>query len=169
MKPCTSLFLLLPALFLSGCQTAPYEVTYNNFFAESFTDSYMYSRWLPLIEDNKTTRVQILERLGPPSRSFEGGRISIYRLMINEWNNGLSEKQFEEYCSSKYLNNKILKTIADIRFKNMDKNGSLLVVTEENKNKFEKEIIASIIEFHLILVFDNTNVLKKHALLRIQP
>ena len=158
----TGLWLvLLPALFLPGCQT----VTYGDYF----TESYMYSRWLPLIVDNKTTRSQIIETLGPPSRSFEHGRICTYRITINEWNNGLSDGQFEGDCSRKYYNQRVDKVIADRRFEDLNKDGSLLVVNTANWNKYEKEIIASIVEFHLILVFDDADVLNKHALLRIQP
>ncbi len=162
MKQYCLLILLVPVLFLSGCQT----VTYDNYFSES----YMYSRWLPALEENKSTRYQIHEKVGLPSRSFEGGRIVTYRIMINEWKNGLSDTQFKASCLDKYqAYGRIEKLLADKRFERLDKEGALLVITEANKDKYEKEIIAGIVEYHLVLVFDAVDGLKKHSLVRIQP
>jgi len=171
VKLCRLLIVVIPALFLLNCQTA--TVTYD----EYFTESYDYSRWLPMIEDGESKRSQIQEKLGPPSRTFEEGRIVTYRIMINEWKNGLSESLFFDYCSSNYPPfydsyydcGRIPKNIADKRFESLNKDGVVLVLTEENKSKYEKEIIAGILEFDLILVFDCADILKRHALVRIQP
>ncbi len=40
--------------------------------------------WLQSVEDGKTTRDEILLKLGEPSAQFEGGRILTYRMEVSE-------------------------------------------------------------------------------------
>jgi hypothetical protein len=42
------------------------------------------SKWIAFLEDGKTTREDVLLRLGLPSGQFEGQRILTYRMMLSE-------------------------------------------------------------------------------------
>lgn len=63
------------ALALAACQAAkppapaPHELR---------------QKWLGYLEDGKTKKADILWRLGPPSDSFEEGRIVIYRMVFRD-------------------------------------------------------------------------------------
>ena len=41
-------------------------------------------RWLPFLEDRKTTKEEVLLRLGTPSAQFQGERILTYRLVEDQ-------------------------------------------------------------------------------------
>jgi len=89
----------------------------------------------------------------------------------------LSERLTESYMRSRWLppldassctayyNEKTL----DKRFEQIDGDGALLVVTEENMEKYEKEIISSMVEFHLILTFTADGILNRYSLIRVRP
>jgi hypothetical protein len=152
--------------FLSGCLET---VNSHVYFSERLTESYMRSRWLPPLEVGSTTREQVVEKLGQPSGTFENGRIFTYRLIINEWKEGLSDNMYSGYYNAYSLQSGILEIVAARRFEQIEKDGSLLVVAEENMEKYEKEIISSLGEFHLILVFTYDGILNKESLIRIRP
>jgi hypothetical protein len=152
--------------FLSGCLET---VNSHVYFSERLTESYMRSRWLPPLEVGSTTREQVVEKLGQPSGTFENGRIFTYRLIINEWKEGLSDNMYSGYANAYHLQSEILEIVAARRLEQIEKEGSLLVVAEENMEKHEKEIISSIGEFHLILVFDADGILNRDSLIRVRP
>ena len=162
-------YKLIPVLFmifyLSGC----FETVDNHrYFSERLTESYMSSRWLPALEAGITTREQLVEKLGEPSGIFENGRIYTYRLIINEWKDGLSDKMFDN-LQEFYLQADILKKTAIERFEKVDSEGFLLVVSDENEEKYEKEIISSLGEFHLVIIFTADGILNRYSLIRIRP
>ena len=166
MKIRTLILLPLMTFFLSGCLGT---VNSHIYFAERLTESYMRSRWLPPLETGSTTREQVVEKLGQPSGTFENGRIFTYRLIINEWKEGLSDNMYSGYYNAYNPQSEILETVAARRFEQIESEGFLLVVSEENMEKYEKEIISSIGEFHLILVFNVDGILNRDALIRIRP
>ncbi len=47
-------------------------------------DNTSVAQWLPFIEGGKTTKDEILLKLGDPSRQFERGRIVTYPMNFNE-------------------------------------------------------------------------------------
>ena len=47
-------------------------------------DKSIQQKWLPFIEDGKTTKDEVLLTLGKPSGQFEGGRILTYPMNFNE-------------------------------------------------------------------------------------
>lgn len=160
----TLIFLMMS--LLSGCfeTVAPYT-----YFSERLTESYLRSRWLPHFESGITTRKKVEENLGQPSSIFENGRIYIYRFVINEWGKGLDEADYRAYYNLYKNRSEILKSQADQRVEHLDKEGIRLVVYKENMERFEKEIIASMCEFHLVLVFTSDGILKNDSLIRIRP
>jgi hypothetical protein len=145
-------------------------VNSNIYFSERITESYMRSRWLPSFENGRTSREQILVNLGQPSGTFENGRIYTYRLIINQWKEALSDSLFLKYYNaSNFAGHEILESAAASRFEQIEKDGALLIVTDENMEKYEKEIISSICEFHLVLVFTADGILNRDYLIRIRP
>lgn len=150
--------LVVMAVFLIGCRTVSYK--------SYFTDEYLYARWLPLLIDSKTSRGQIVEKLGEPSKIYENGRIAVYRAIVHEWKNGMSDKEYATWSAAKYSS---AGMIEKWRFEHLDAEGALLVVTPEHEVKYQKEIIASVLEFHLILVYGNEGVVLRHGLVRRQP
>jgi len=159
MKKYSLTLFLLIIFFFYGC------VNRNIYLSERLTESYMRSRWLPPLDASRTTREQVVEKLGNPSGTFENGRIYTYRLIINEWKEGMSDSEYLDYCCTAYYNEKTL----DKRFEQIDGDGALLVVTEENMEKYEKEIISSMVEFHLILAFTADGILNRYSLIRVRP
>jgi len=47
-------------------------------------DESTQQKWLPFIEDGKTTKEEVLLKLGEPSGQFEGGRIFTYPMTFSE-------------------------------------------------------------------------------------
>ena len=47
-------------------------------------DNTSVPKWFPFIEGGKTTKDEVLLKLGEPSRQFEGGRILTYPMNFNE-------------------------------------------------------------------------------------
>ena len=166
MKICTLILLPLMTFFLSGCLET---VNSHIYFSERLTESYMRSRWLPPLETGIDTRDQIVKKLGQPSGTFENGRIYSYRLIINEWKEGLSDNMYSGYANAYHLQSEILEVVAARRLEQIEKDGFLLVVTDENMEKHEKEVILSMGEFHLVLVFNIDGVLTRDSLIRIRP
>ena len=159
------ILMLFMIYYLSGC----IETVDNHiYFSEHLTESYMSSRWLPSLEVGITTREQLVKKLGEPSGIFENGRIYTYRLIINEWKDGLSDKMFGDLLQFN-LQDDILKKLAIERFGKIDNDGFLLVVSDETEEKYEKEIISSLGEFHLVLIFTADGILNRYSLIRIRP
>ena len=68
------LLICLSSFLLIGCaaqklRIAPHEIE---------------QKWLPFLEDGRTTKEDVLVKFGLPSAQFEGERILTYRLMIDE-------------------------------------------------------------------------------------
>ena len=165
MKKIILASIILVTFFLSGCIET---VNSQAYFLNRLTESYLRSRWLPFLEKGISTREKVEEMLGQPSSVFENGRIYTYRLIINEWENGLNEKAYK-FNNANRLDGDILKKIADLRFEYIDKEGTLLVIRADNVEQYEKEIISSIGEFNLVLVFSMEGTLSRDSLIRIRP
>ncbi len=71
------LICFLSAIFLISC--APYEL-----HTLHMTDGEFQQKWLPFLEKGKTTKEEVLLKLGGPSGQFEGEKIFTYRLLIDE-------------------------------------------------------------------------------------
>jgi len=63
------IFCLLSAFLLAAC------VQYI-----AVVDESIQQKWLPFIEDGKTTKDDVLLKLGTPSRQFEDGMILTYHM-----------------------------------------------------------------------------------------
>lgn len=153
-------------LFLPGCFNFERRHAY---LSENLTESYVSSRFLPPLDIGVSTRKQVVEKIGEPSNIFENGRIYTYRLIINEWKDGLSDKKYLEYIGQYYPQISTFTNLSAKRFKHLDEVGTLLIVTDENVEQYEKEIISSVGEFHLVLIFTPDGILNRYSLIRIRP
>ena len=165
MKKIILITIILTASIISGCFET---VNSHSFFSSRLTASYVRSRWLPFPETGVLSREKVKEMLGQPSSSFENGRIYIYRLIINEWENGLSDDAYFRYNLNRPPE-EILESNAQERFEKINSDGTLLVVRKDNIEQYEKEIISSIGEFNLVLVFSAEGALSRDSLISIRP
>ncbi len=62
-------------IMLAGCALVP---------TLKAADAELEGKWLGFVKDNVSTKQDILLKLGPPSAQFEGEKILIYRLMLDE-------------------------------------------------------------------------------------
>jgi hypothetical protein len=65
-------------------------------------DEGIQRSWLPFIENGKTTKDEVLTKLGMPSRQFEGGRIITYHMTFSE------EKGFRVDVKRQFIYNLVL-------------------------------------------------------------
>ncbi len=100
-------FLCLPVLVLACAQKYYYV-----------NDIELQQKWLPFLEDGKTTKEEVESKLSVPFYEYKDGRIWTYTMLITE-------------------------------------EGSL----EANDSG----------HYHLVLVFDENNILRKHSFLRFKP
>jgi hypothetical protein len=165
MKKIIPVSVIIATFLFSGCFET---VSRHAYFSSRLTESYLRSRCLPFLETGISTREKIEEKLGLPSSVFENGRIYVYRLIINEWEKGLSEDAYSRYNLNRPPD-EILESDAKKRFEKIDSDGALLVIRGDNIEQYEKEIISSIGEFHLVLVFSMEGTLSRDSLIRIRP
>lgn len=94
MKPRT-VPLLITAIMIAGCATvvAPLEPP-------------LVSERLPFIYDGKTSKEEVLSRLGEPDSRYEGGRILTYKMCEDISLEG--RLRFSNSCSPKRTNTLIL-------------------------------------------------------------
>jgi hypothetical protein len=72
------LFKSLLALILVGIMTS---VCANG---TSVAESTLEQKWLPFLQDGRTTKKEVLLELGIPTEQFEGERILAYTLLFDE-------------------------------------------------------------------------------------
>ncbi len=72
----TRLFAILALLLLTwcGCATPTLQVVPQD----------IDTKWLAYLEEGKTTKEDVLLRLGLPAAQFEGERILTYRMMLSD-------------------------------------------------------------------------------------
>ena len=157
--------IILMIFLLSGCFET---VNSHAFFSSRLTESYIRTRWLPFLEKGISTREKVEEMLGQPSSIFENGRIYIYRLIINEWEKGLSEDTYSGFNLNR-PSGEILESKAEEFFEKIDSDGVILVIRADNMEQYEKEIISSKGEFNLVLIFSMDGTLYRYSLIRIRP
>lgn len=121
-------------------------------------EDFVARRWLSTIQDGSSTRDEIIRLLGPPTQTFQGGGIHVYRLILVEPKVSADEYRLfvggviprrpvvrEEYLAAYY----------DEWLKRLAERGTLNLGREA--------------EYSLVLVFDQTGVLRTHRLLRVRP
>jgi hypothetical protein len=156
----TLVAVLVAGPLANGCHTVQRQSD------QFFTEAYLRERWLPVIREGLTTRAQILQALGQPSRKYEDGRILAYVLMLDDLDRELTNLEY-------YLRVHVSPTYSAYRFyqwqESVSQHGRLVVVTEEFKRQREKQMRAAAAEYDLVLVFGQGDVLVRHALIRKPP
>jgi hypothetical protein len=102
-------------------------------------DKSIQQKWLPFVEDGRTTKDEVLLKFGRPSGQFERGRILTYPLNFSEKEGFRVDYEREIIRHQRFFEFKTLK------------------------------LSVSKADYNLILVFDDKNILSKHNLLRISP
>ena len=131
---------------------------------------YVRQRWLSSLEDGKTKREEIIQRLGEPTSTFQNNTILGYRLILVEDGRVVSEKEYRSilinvesaYLSRYYawLNN---------RRKLLSEKGILFTVRDQNKEDKLLEILSREAEYSLVLLFDDQDILTTNSFRRIMP
>jgi hypothetical protein len=134
------------------------------------SETFVRERWLSYLEDGKTKRKEIIQKLGEPTSSFQDNRILGYRLLLVEDGRHVTENEYQtafinlEYAYRDqyfgWINNK-RKLLAE--------KGMLFTVRDQNKEDKLLEILSREAEYSLVLVFDDQNTLTQHSLRRIMP
>jgi len=134
------------------------------------SEPYVRQRWLSSLEDGKTKREEIIQRLGEPTSTFQNNTILGYRLILVEDGRVVSEKEYRSilinvesaYLSRYYawLNN---------RRKLLSEKGTLFTVRDQNKEDKLLEILSREAEYSLVLLFDDQDILTTNSFRRIMP
>ncbi len=77
--------VLVPFLFpllLIACAVVKYRSDYEGDYYVN--DTARQQKWFPFLEDGKTQKEEIEQRLGQPHVQYEKGRIWTYRLFLHE-------------------------------------------------------------------------------------
>ena len=106
------------------------------------SEPYVREKWLSYLEDGKTKREEIIQRLGEPTSSYQNNTILGYRLILVEEGRHLSEEEYRSvlinvesaYTGGYYgwLNN---------RRKLLSEKGTLFTVRNQNKEDKILEIL----------------------------
>jgi hypothetical protein len=109
------------------------------------TGRLIEQRWLPFIQDGETTKEDVLLSLGIPTAHFEGERILVYLLLVEE---GKSLNVVSLYIENFSISTERLSA------------GSAWWCSP--KTRLPRWNVSM---YHLVLVFDENGVLTKHSLL----
>jgi hypothetical protein len=160
---CRTLTLFIMSLSLMACAAD----TLNESFV---SEPYVHERWLSYLEDGKTKREEIIQKLGEPASSFQNNTILGYRLILVEEGQDLSEEEYRNVLinvESAYLG-RYYGWVNDRR-KQLSEKGTLFTVREQNREDKLLEILSREAEYSLVLVFDNQGTLTAHTIRRIMP
>lgn len=156
---------VLPIFFLAllvGCAT-PRDDTY-------VSETYVSERWLPFIQNGKTTRNELVALLGEPTRSYQDGKILAYRLILVE----AGKVQTEEglmvtwHMTRTAYFTKNYKQV-NKRRKALSQTGRLLVLRPSEEEQRQLRILTREAEYSLVLVCDHNDIVVRHSLVRVKP
>ena len=159
-SPVRVLLIFLFAL-LVGCAT-PRDDTY-------VTETYVSERWLPFIQNGKTTRNELVALLGEPTRSYQDGKILAYRLILVE----AGRVQTEELMATWHMTRTayFIKHYRQVneRRQALSKTGRLLVLRPSEGEQRHLRILTREAEYSLVLVCDHNDIVVRHSLVRVKP
>lgn len=153
---CVRASLLLGAALASACSS-----TRPAYFAAHLTEAYVCGRWLPPLVDGVTTRAQVLQALGRPSRQYESGRIAAYRLVVGA--PAVDESAYRTQVMLEHFEQ------LNLVFTREMEAFTPLVITDGRDDEQVKRIITAAGEFHLVFVYDGASVVARHAIHRVRP
>jgi hypothetical protein len=129
--------------------------------------------WLPPIEAGVTTRTGVREALGEPSARFEGGRIEIYRFIIAEGPDELSDIDFERrigpLLAEQFSDSTLQAHWRARRNAALDAAGALRIVTADLERAQPRQIVASPVDGSVVIVYGMDDVVARHAVVLARP
>ncbi len=159
-SPVRVLLIFLFAL-LVGCAT-PRDDTY-------VTETYVSERWLPFIQNGKTTRNELVAILGEPTRSYQDGKILAYRLILVE----AGRVQTKELIATWHMTRtaSVTKDYKRVnkRRQALSQTGRLLVLRPSEEEQRQLRILTREAEYSLVLVCDHNDIVVRHSLVRVKP
>jgi len=134
------------------------------------SEPYVRQRWLSSLEDGKTKREEIIQRLGEPTSTFQNNTILGYRLILVEDGRVVSEKEYRNILinvESAYFNR--YYAWVNNRRKLLSEKEILFTVRDQNKEDKFLEILSREAEYSLVLLFDDQDILTTNSFRRIMP
>ena len=160
LSPVRVLLIFFLAL-LVGCAT-PRDDTY-------VTETYVSERWLPFIQNGKTTRNELVALLGEPTRSYQDGKILAYRLILVE----AGRVQTKELIATWHMTRTayVTKNYKQVnkRRQALSQTGRLLVLRPSEEEQRQLRILTRDAEYSLVLVCDHNDIVVRHSLVRVKP
>lgn len=159
-SPVRVLLIFLFAL-LVGCATSR-DDTY-------VTEIYVSERWLPFIQNGKTTRNELVAILGKPTRSYQDGKILAFRLILVEAGRVQTEALMATWHMTRtaYFT-KNYKQVNNRR-QALSQTGRLLVLRPSEEEQRQLRILTREAEYSLVLVCDHNDIVVRHSLVRVKP
>ncbi len=158
---------------LAGCATPPVlDDTYVR-------EAYVRQRCLPGVEVDKTTRAEILTRLGLPTASLSDGRVLAYRLLladsavapmtVGEYQDrmGLGSAQPPFWRSPDPYPGGALQH--NYRRQQLSKSCTLVTVTPSVAEERAIDLVGREAEYALVLSFDDSGLLRNLSFRRVWP
>jgi hypothetical protein len=144
MKQCGAFILLVVAGCAVGCVTSPSK--------DDLSEPGVAARWFAWLQEGRTTRQELVSHLGPPTTSYENGRITTYRMFLSN----PKKKVSSVWSRTDYRQN----------FGKLDQTTQLLVARSGVSEEFELRAALAPATYGLVLVFDERNLLKTQSLRR---
>ena len=133
------------------------------------TETYVSERWLPFIQNGKTTRNELVALLGEPTRSYQDGKILAYRLILVE----AGRVQTEELMATWHMtrNAYFTKNYKQVnkRRQALSQTGRLLVLRPSEEEQRQLRMLTREAEYSLVLVCDHNDIVVRHSLVRVKP
>jgi len=136
--------LLFLAFFLVACATV-----------QQITPTEVQQKWFPFLDDGKTTKQEVLLRLGKPASTFQNERIFSYRLK--------EDHRPEDHCegSSVSCEKQQLIPVAQGPYtmvQSFDETGTWIIRYRP----------VDAVPYNLVLSFDEKGILQKHNLIKVR-
>ncbi len=172
IRPLPALMVLLVAACGSG------SVFVAGLDERYVAEEFVARRWLSAIQDGAATRDEVIRLLGPPTQTFQGDEIFVYRLILAE-----PEVSVEQYRLSAGIDFPYTPAVRkdpsaqygeriaalNERRKRLAEQGTPIVLGPGDDHARHLQILGREAEYSLVLVFDQRGVLRTHRLLRVRP
>jgi hypothetical protein len=124
-------------------------------------ESFVRGRWLQFLQDGRTSQQEVTASLGEPSAYLQDGKILAYRLILVEEDREVTEEEYQQDKGSKSAVNKRRQALSE--------NGRLLVVRGTMEDERFWLLRSRAAEYSLVLMFDESHILRTHSFLRVAP
>lgn len=158
--PARSLAAWASIAVLAGCSAG---------LQPSPVDESSPGRWLPSIRDGATTRYEIIALWGLPASEYEEGRIAAYRLLLLDSDSELTEGEYERRLAEIALLPASPTGGIAGDLERLSASHVFVAIRSDNRDFYLKRLITRPREYGLILVYEPTGVVRRHALVHVYP